>query len=474
MKKYKKILFIYPPFSMETVEDRKETYGTAILPPIGLLTLIGEIEKNKYDVDFIDAELDLLDDNDIFKIVMEKKPDVLGIYCLESNFKHLVDLVSRIKKELKTMIFFGGPYAWNHWTEILKTKVVDFIVIGEGEETCVELLETLNNKGDLTKVRGIAYKEDDKIIKTKARPLIKDLDKLSYPAVHLINIKKYRPAPNQVIRQPSCLVITSRGCPFKCSFCYVSYLFGGTYRQRGVEHVIGEIKLLVGKYGIKEIQFHDDLFGGNKRWLNGFLDRIIEERLDITWSCLTRIDVLDKNIARKMKKAGCWSVFLGIESLDQEILDAFNKDIKVEKIEDGIRMLKKAGIEIRANLILGGPTETPEKAKKVIKRLCKLNPDYARFNLMTPHSGTQIYNEIKEGKWGKFTEGYTQNQLTHREAVFIPFGYKDADELLKMRKYAYRKFYFRPKYIMSRFNKIKSWYGIKRHINGLKILIRRY
>jgi len=168
---------------------------------------------------------------------------------------------------------------------------------------------------------------------------LKNLDELAYPAFHLVDITKYRPSPHHVLRKPAVTMMVARGCPFKCTFCYVPYLFEGTYRTRGVDHVIGEIKQLVNKQGVKEVQFVDDLFGANKRWLDQFLDKIIEEKIDITWSCLTRIDVMDWELAKKMKKAGCWCIFFGMESLDQEVLDAIDKRQTVELALDLEKML---------------------------------------------------------------------------------------------------------------------------------------
>lgn len=475
-KQFKKIHLIYPPFSLESAKGRKENYGVAILPPLGMLTLAGEIEKQGYDVSFIDAEVELLSEDDILKQTIDLKPDVVGIYCTTSNFKYLIELSKKIKNILGSIIFFGGPHVWHHWESVVNSGVVDYTVVGEGEETCIELLDALNKKKSVLDIKGLAYLDENGKAKFNGeRAFVKDLNVLAYPAFHLVNVTKYRPSPQHVKRKPSITMNTTRGCPFRCTFCYVPYLFKNTYRTRSVDHVIGEIKQLVNRYGIKEVQFWDDLFGANKKWLNEFCDRIINEKIDITWSCLTRIDTLGNEImVNKMKKAGCWCIFFGMESLDQEILDAIDKRLKVEQTIKAIKVLKRVGIEIRANFILGCPTETPQKARKMIKDLCKLNPDYVKFNVMTPYPGTRIFNEVKEGKWGNLIEGYSEDQLTNHEVVFIPFGYKNADEILNMRKYAFRKFYFRPRYFLSRIPKIKTWFDVVRHYRGLRLIIKRY
>ncbi len=475
IKNYKKILLINPPYATETGKGRKETYEYAVLPPLGMLTLAGELEKNGYKVIFIDAEAEFITSDQLFQKILNIKPDIIGFSCMTMNFKTLINLCTKIREKLDSPIFFGGPHVWHYWLETLNTDKVDFCIVGEAEETCVELLDKLNKEESLRDIKGIAYKENNEVVFTGPRPFLKDLNKLAYPAYHLANINKYKPSPHHVIRKPSVTMMVARGCPFKCTFCYVPYLYEGTYRTRSVDHVIGEIKQLIKRHGIKEIQFMDDLFGANKRWLEQFLDRIIEEKIDITWSCLTRIDVMDWELAKKMKKAGCWCIFFGMESLDQEVLDAIDKRQTVEQIETAIKACQKVGIQIRANFILGSPTETPEKAKKMIKKLCKFNPDYVKFNVMTPYPGTRIYEQVvKEGKWGKLIEDYDSDKLTNHEVVFIADGYKNAEEVLNMRKYAFRKFYFRPRYFISRALKIRSLYDVQRNWRGFKLITRRY
>ena len=166
-----------------------------------------------------------------------------------------------------------------------------------------------------------------------------------------------------------------------------------------------------------------------------------------------------------MKKAGCWAIFFGVESLDQDILDAVNKRTSVGVIEDALRWTKQAGIEVRANFILALPEETPEKVKRMLDRLCKLNPDYVKFNILTPYPDTALYDQVKSGKWGRMaTEDY--DKLTGYFATFVPYGYKDAAEVQAVKKYAYRRYYIRPAYIFSRLKTIRSPQDLKRFISG--------
>ena len=471
---YKKVMIVYPSFQIETGKGRKETYLSAVLPPLGLLYVASQIENAGYETRVIDAESERFGDDQVLEKIKEYNPDLVGIYCLSSRFETLVKLADKIKSEVGSAIFFGGPHPTKYWQQVAEKDSVDIAFIGEAEFTTPEVLACLNNgcKG-LQNVSGIGFKYDGKLLRTGEREFFKSLDDLAFPAFHLVDIKKYRPSPQHVKRLPSITMVTSRGCPFRCSFCEVPVIFKGTFRLRSVDNVIAEIKHWKKIYGIKEVQFWDDLFGARREWLEEFLDKMIKEDLDITWSCLTRVDVLQKDLAIRMKQAGCWCIFFGMESLDDGILKAINKWITVAQIEEGIKACKEAGIEIRANFILGCPEETPEKAKKMIKRICELNPDYVKFNLMTPYPGNPLYDQVKAGMWGQMINEDFAN-MTNHEVVFLTKGYKNKEELLNMRRYAFVKFYFRPRYIFSRIMKLRTWHDLMRHWRGFKLVTSRY
>jgi len=452
----KDILLIMPPFSM------KERYGRGIekigssLPPLGLLYVGAALEKEGYHVKVFDTQIQDWD------IKEAGNSDIAGIYCNTSNYHKAIELAKEIKANFHIPIVFGGPHVTTRPLEVLENGSVDYVVVGEGEISAVELLRSIDNPET---VKGIGFKKNGKAIINPGRELIKNLDSLPLPARHLIPIGQYKPSPNQYKRLPMTTMMVSRGCPFNCTFCDVETLWTRLYRSRSVNNVISEIKRLIKDYGIKEINFWDDVWGINKAWIDDFCSQILNEKIDITWSCECRVDTVDGELLKKMKKAGCWCIFFGIESLDQEILDAINKKITLEKIASAFKLTREAGIEIRANLILGLPKETPEKVRKSLKILCTLNPDYVKFNILTPYPGTVIYKEIKEGKWGKILDE-SYDKLTGYFATFLPSGYKSINELQKMKKYAFIKFYFRWGYIIPRLFSIRSFEDLKRYIRG--------
>jgi len=458
----KNILLITPPFSMkERYGKGLEKIGTAF-PPLGLLYLGAELEKSGYEVKIFDTQIRNWDIKEV------GNPDIVGIYCNTSNYHRAVTLAEEIKVNFHIPVVFGGPQTTTRPDEVLNNDAVDYAVVGEGERTIVELLDVLSGKRPemkLSDVRGLGFKEGGKIVINPPRELIGNLDEISFPARHLVPINKYRPSPNQYKRLPMTTMITSRGCPFGCTFCDVKTIWSRRYRVRSVKNVIEEIKYLMKNYGIREINFWDDVWGLDKEWVKEFCDRVLTEKLDLVWSCECRVDTVDREMLQKMKAAGCWCIFFGIESLDQEILEAIDKKINLEKIHNAFRWTREAGIEIRANFILGLPRETPEKVKKMVKTLCELNPDYIKFNILTPYPDTILYKEIKEGKWGKLVDE-SYEKLTNYFVTFLPEGYKNVEELKRIKKYAFKKYHFRLGYILPKLLSIRSFEDVKRYARG--------
>lgn len=462
----KNVLLIMPPFSMVERYGRGiEKIGT-VLPPLGLLYLAAELEKAGYSVKIFDTQVYN------WQIKEVGGSDIVGIYCNTSNYQHALELAQEIKTNFNIPIIFGGPHVTTRPLETLKNSSVDYIVIGEGEKTIVELMGVLSNKSELklSDVKGIGFKKNGELIINSKRELIQNLDSIAFPARHLVPMDKYKPSPNQYKRLPMTTMMASRGCPFNCTFCATETIWTRRYRFRSVKNVVDEIKHLIKDYGIKEINFWDDIWGLNKQWIEEFCDAVIAEKLDLTWLCECRVNTIDKEILKKMKKAGCWCIFYGIESLDQEILKAVNKKITIEQITSALKWTREAGIEIRANFILGLPKETPEKVKKMLKILCKLNPDNVKFNILTPYPETVLYKEIKQGKWGVIIDE-SYDKLTGYFATFVPYGYKDINELKRIRKYAFRKYYLRLGYILPRLLSIRSFEDLKRYLRGAAAII---
>jgi len=242
------------------------------------------------------------------------------------------------------------------------------------------------------------------------------------------------------------------------------------FRRVTVERAIEELNYLINDYNIKEILFWDNEFVVGKKWIKEFADAMHKEKIDIRWSCYARVNFVNQEILDVMKKAGCWSIFYGLESGNQKLLDNIRKGITLQNSRDAIKATKKAGIESRGSFMLGLPGETPETAKETIDFACSLPLDYAQFAITTPYPGTPFYPILK--KYGRLLEDNEYKNYTCQSIVYLPYGYPSIKSLLDIRKLAYRRFYMRPKFIIDKLLDIKSIEDINRYFIGLRTLIK--
>jgi len=266
-------------------------------------------------------------------------------------------------------------------------------------------------------------------------------------------------------------MIVIRGCPYVCTFCDQARTGA---RRRSPKKVIEEMKYCVEKLGVKEITFWDDTLSYHKKWMREFLDLLIKENLDLTWSCYAAVNTVDKEILQKMGKAGCWNIFYGFETAVDELAKNIlttRKNTNLERMKQVAQWSREAGIEIRGSFMIGMPGETPELAKQTIQNAIDLDPDYAQFSVVCPFPGTQLAKEIKQGKWGKFISEDLEEYNTMK-VTWLPFGYNSPEELENMERYAYRRFYLRPSYIFKRILKTRSLSDLIRYIKGAIALVK--
>jgi len=341
-------------------------------------------------------------------------------------------------------------------------KYIDIIVKGEGEETTRELIENIEKGTSLNGVKGITFREKNEIIDTEPRPFIKNIDDIPFPSRDLLPMHLYK---FNGVKYTT--MLTSRGCPFKCSFCSSSRLFGGYWRGRSPENVLEEMKTVYEEYGIRNIEFMDDTFTLNQERAEKICDEIIKQGWDISWGASSRVDTLSKRLVEKMKKAGCWIIFLGIESGSQKILDAIGKRITLEQVKKAVKILKDAGIQVLGSFIIGFLQDTTETIKETIKFAKSLNLNYAEFSILTPYPGTPIFDYAKKHgmllteDWSKYT---AVEPIVKIEGV-------SEKEIKALFQKAYITFYLRPRIVIEwlknkQFSFMKS--GIKAVINYLE------
>ncbi|MAG77815.1 B12-binding domain-containing radical SAM protein [archaeon] len=469
-----KILLINPNLS---AADR---YGKSLgkvgpsCEPLGLAYIAAVIrEKRSDEIKILDGIPFNLSLDDIKKEVEDYKPDVIGITFLTPMFVHVKKLIEAVKEVSEAKIVVGGPHLTIMPMDTLKDiPQVDFGVVGEGEETFPELCDAFEGKLELKDVKGIVYR-DDGIKMTAMRNFVDNIDDCPLPARDLLPMESYVPAPTYYQRTPTFLVLTSRGCPFRCVYC--SKIGGRKYRHHSIERVLKEVNVLIDEYKAKEIIFRDDTFTVNRKFAMDLCNVLIENGINkkIKWTCMTRVTLVDKEILSLMKKAGCWSIHFGIESGSQRLLKLIKKDIDLNQAKKAVKWCREVGIETKAFFMLGLPTETKEESEQTIRFTRDLDPDMIQVTLTVPYPGTELYNMAKEDgtlnsmNWEDYQ---TWAGWADKDLVFVPKG-REAKELKEMQKRAMREFFLRPKVIFRLVTKIKSYDMFKMYFAGAYALV---
>ena len=429
-------------------------------PPLGLAYLAASLREAGFKVKIIDNIVEKLSFEELLKKI--RNATIVGITSTTPTFNAALKYAKKIKEALPNVfVILGGVHVTFKPFEALK-NYVDAICVGEGEETIIEVAERIEAGKSLKGVRGTIYREGDRIIKNPPRKFIEDLDSLPFPAYDLLPLEKYSVLGNKLRHFP---IITSRGCPFGCRYCSSSLFIGKKFRARSPKNVVDEIEWLVSEFGARNIAFADDTFTFSRKRVEAICDEIIRRGIEVSWSCSSRVDTINEELLKKMKKAGCKAIYFGVESANQKILDYYRKRIDLKKVFRAIRLAKKYGIMTICSFIIGAPNETKEDMKNTLKLALKLDPDYAQFSILTPYPGTEIYEEAKR-KGLLITENY--DDYTAGKPVLKNF-YASPEEIARFLRYCYIRFYLRPKFLLRELRKRNI--GIV--FNVLKKLLRR-
>ncbi|MCK4351976.1 B12-binding domain-containing radical SAM protein [candidate division WOR-3 bacterium] len=395
--------------------------------PFGIISLASILEQPSYSVRVLDFDGQMLNLRSFSKKFGKRKPDIVGITTFTTPMLKRVVKVANYTRRLfpECLIVCGGVHATIFPEQILRELPVDIVVFGEGDLTLPELVKTVESGEDLSRVKGIYYKEGDSIIKTPERSIIKikDLETSPMPAWHLIDPYRH----NYIY------LIESRGCPFRCSFCY-AYIHK-RYRTKSVNRVVEDVKCLYNKHKIRAFKFWDDLpFGGSKSKMTEFCERLLEERLDIRWSCFIRPEMVTHEVLRALERAGCFYVAMGVESGSPRMLKLLNKDTTVEKYLEAFNKLSQYNLITAVAFMLGLPDEEIEDIQMTIKLAKKIGVTVYYPQNFKPYPGTKLYDYclqkgFKEPKtileWAEYSDFSKYN---------VNVSNVDLDTLIKARK----------------------------------------
>ncbi|OYT33593.1 B12-binding domain-containing radical SAM protein [Archaeoglobales archaeon ex4484_92] len=429
------IALINPNANVEVV--RKLDIST---PPIGLGYLASVLREKGFKVKIVDDLVEKLDYQKLIKKI--KRSIMVGITSTTPTFNAALKYARKIKDALPNVfVILGGVHVSFKPHDALKYPYVDAVCVGEGEETIVEVAERIESGKNLEGVKGTIYKEYGRVIENKRRKFIEDLDSLPFPAFDLMPLSKYRVFGYKLEQFP---VITSRGCPFSCRYCSSSLFMGKKFRARSAENVVDEIEWLIDDFGARHIAFGDDTFTLNKKRVVEICNEIKSRRIEIEWSCSSRIDTINGDLLKRMKEAGCSAIYYGVESASQNILEYYNKGINLERVKQVIKLTKDIGISTICSFIIGAPMEKRTDILKTLRFAIDLDPDYAQFSVLTPYPGTSIYEEAKREDL-LLTENY--DFYTAGKPVLKNL-YMSPEEIANLLKYCYVRFYLRPSFII--------------------------
>lgn len=377
----------------------------SVRPPLGLMYLASSIRAGIHDVqaDIIDLKSSSPPEvvlEEIVDSVKRNKPKLVGISCLSTDMGDVKRLASRIKKEDEGILTVVGGIHPTLFPEYFfeKSRDVDFVVMGEGEVTLVELIKGIRAKGNLGAIDGIAYRNKGDVCVNKQREPIKDMDEIPFPAFDLVDMEYYTMPSEWVIRGvpiAGFFIFTGRGCPYACKFCVNKNLSDRRVRLRSASNVVDELEFLIENYNIDGFFIYDDAFGLNRKRALEVCDEIIRRKLDLVWGCQARVNLITEDMIKRMKKAGCIQLEFGVESGSQRILDSLHKQIKVEDTKKVFKLCDKHGMRKLANFLINTPEETKEDVEATLDLAIEIGANINLFNITTLFPGSDLYYEFK-------------------------------------------------------------------------------
>lgn len=454
------ILLVNPPSPDDSIIIRDlnrsgRTSKERIIWPQTNLAYMAAMVDDTHDVEIIDCIAENIDWQDFEKYLLNKKPRYLVSHVITSLETNDMQTFSIAKKLVNCITIAVGPHVTELAKEVLTKYIsLDIIICRETEITFKELINTLENGGDLSKVKGIAYRDDGTIKINESREFIQDLDKLPLPRYDLLPLDKYM---FPFIASKFVFVVSSRGCPYPCTFCRQPIMWDYKVRTRSADSIIEELKLLK-KLGINNFLFHSDTFTIKKDIVIELCKKIIDEKLEMKWGCNSRVDTVDREMLEWMKKAGCWMIAYGIESGSQQILDNVRKEITIDQARDAVKWAHDIGITVYGYFIIGLPGETFETINETIAFAKKLPVTFALFHVGSPYPGTEFYKEAKENGWLNFTKWEDVDQGRSTPVVYPNLS---SEDILNGIKKAHRKFYMRPKTINNVLREVKNIHDLK-------------
>ena len=428
-----------------------------VTPPQGIGRLCSMLEANGFDPIIIDAFALRLNIQEI----LDKIPadtDIIGITASTVEIKPALGIAhAAMERFPKAQVVMGGVHCTLFHDSLVENGDCHMVVRGEGERA----LLSLANNAKKESIKNLTWKQPQGQV--VVNPMEDDfivLDDMPIPAYHKLPMDRYHAALGAAKSPKSIGLVTSRGCPGKCTFCY-SGMHGDIIRTESAEKVVDHIMFLKSKYGIMDIAFYDDTFTSIPKRVDMICELLLERKVNITWSCMARVDTVKQDSLKLMKRAGCHQICFGFESPDEKVLKAINKKTNMQMAERAIKWTRGAGIDVRGAFMIGNPGESEATIKKTIEYSKQAGLDFAVFNVTTPFPGTEMERWASENGYIT-TRDWDKYDLAHAVMDLPGVSGKLTEEYNAK---AYKEFYLRPSYILQRLLRaLSSWHSMKEHV----------
>jgi anaerobic magnesium-protoporphyrin IX monomethyl ester cyclase len=415
---------------------------SSLFIPLGIGYLAAVLEKNQYEVNVIDCQALRPTRNQLKAELIKSHPDVVGVTSATLTYKPALEIVKTAKEALPNcLLILGGPHVTVLDEQTLnEAPEADIIVRGEGEQTMLELADLVSRSDlkNIQEVEGITFRRNDKIVRNKDRAFIQNLDELPHPAYEHFQLSKYKLSGKMYLP-----IITSRGCPFQCTFCLASRMCGKRFRTRSPKKVVDELEWLRDVHGADVFAFYDDTFTFDIKRAYEICEEMKNRGFDLPWDCRTRVDRISTEVLSKMRDANCQLIHFGVESGSQKMLSAMKKGTTVEQNERAIRWTKEVGISVAISVVVGYPGETADMLKQTFDFIRKTGPDYVYVCQAIPYPGTELFDLLRELGWEVSTEwNHYDEQSQVFKNPFLPL-----QKIEEMRGTFYNQF-FSPSYFL--------------------------
>jgi len=411
------------------------------LAPIGLLSLAAYLERENHETVVFDGSGPYAPtglERQVRKI-LAMEPDLVGFSATTSSFPDAVDFAQAIKSARpETLTVVGGVHASAMGAVLLERFAsVDFLVLGEGEETLRELASGMSPSG----IRGLAYREAGRATTTPARPVIEDLDALPFPAYRRLEgfPKRYHLPLFQSPATPGATLVTSRGCTYGCSYCDRS-VYGRMFRSNSAAYIYGHMEHLRRDFGVRHVTIYDDLFTMNRERVVELCEALVERPLGISFNCALRVGHADEEMLRLLKRAGLWMVSLGIETGDPDLLERLKPGLTIDRVRETVDRIRRTGLKVKGLFMAGLPGETPETLRRTSDLTISLGLDEMNLAKFTPFPGAPLWGEI--GKDPGFVEDW--RLMNCLNFTYVPQGFASKEELQRCYAAAVKRFYDDP------------------------------